>query len=94
MMFFSLVFSPEFSVFVGDLSSEVDDYQLHQFFSKKYPSGKGAKVVTDQFGNSRYGHLRVVCTYAWTTGSQSASWKPIIFETEFEFTIRCYTMTF
>lgn len=50
---------PEFSVFVGDLSSEVDDYQLHQFFSKKYPSCKGAKVVTDQFGNSRgYGFVK------------------------------------
>lgn len=44
---------PEFSVFVGDLASEVDDYQLHQVF-KKYPSCKGAKVVTDQYGYSRY----------------------------------------
>uniref|UniRef100_A0AAV2JW13 tRNA selenocysteine-associated protein 1 n=1 Tax=Knipowitschia caucasica TaxID=637954 RepID=A0AAV2JW13_KNICA len=43
---------PEFSVFVGDLASEVDDYQLHQAF-KKYPSCKGAKVVTDQYGYSR-----------------------------------------
>lgn len=46
--------SLEFSVFVGDLSSEVDDYQLHQFFLKKYPSCKGGKVVSDQYGNSRY----------------------------------------
>lgn len=44
---------PEFSVFVGDLASEVDDFQLHQVF-KKYPSCKGAKVVTDQYGYSRY----------------------------------------
>ncbi|XP_056148793.1 tRNA selenocysteine 1-associated protein 1-like [Lampris incognitus] len=49
---------PEFSVFVGDLASEVDDYQLHQVF-KKYPSCKGAKVVTDQYGNSRgYGFVK------------------------------------
>uniref|UniRef100_A0A674BSB9 tRNA selenocysteine-associated protein 1 n=1 Tax=Salmo trutta TaxID=8032 RepID=A0A674BSB9_SALTR len=50
---------PEFSVFVGDLSSEVDDYQLHQFFLKKYPSCKGGKVVSDQYGNSRgYGFIK------------------------------------
>ncbi|XP_054624354.1 tRNA selenocysteine 1-associated protein 1-like [Dunckerocampus dactyliophorus] len=49
---------PEFSVFVGDLSSEVDDYQLHQVF-KKFPSCKGAKVVTDQYGYSRgYGFVK------------------------------------
>lgn len=50
---FSFLSRPEYSVFVGDLASEVDDYQLHQVF-KKYPSCKGAKVVTDQYGNSRY----------------------------------------
>lgn len=50
---------PEFSVFVGDLTSEVDDYQLHQFFLKKFPSCKGGKVVTDPFGNSKgYGFVK------------------------------------
>ncbi|XP_043075347.1 tRNA selenocysteine 1-associated protein 1-like isoform X2 [Puntigrus tetrazona] len=50
---------PEFSVFVGDLTSEVDDYQLHQFFLKKFSSCKGAKVVTDPYGNSRgYGFVK------------------------------------
>uniref|UniRef100_A0A3B4ZSD1 tRNA selenocysteine-associated protein 1 n=1 Tax=Stegastes partitus TaxID=144197 RepID=A0A3B4ZSD1_9TELE len=49
---------PEFSVFVGDLATEVDDFQLHQVF-KKYPSCKGAKVVTDQYGYSRgYGFVK------------------------------------
>ncbi|XP_043990737.1 tRNA selenocysteine 1-associated protein 1-like isoform X1 [Gambusia affinis] len=49
---------PEFSVFVGDLASEVDDFQLHQVF-KKYPSCKGAKVVTDQYGYSKgYGFVK------------------------------------
>ncbi len=48
-----LCLRPEFSVFVGDLASEVDDFQLHQVF-KKYLSCKGAKVVTDQYGYSRY----------------------------------------
>uniref|UniRef100_A0A6Q2X4T1 tRNA selenocysteine-associated protein 1 n=1 Tax=Esox lucius TaxID=8010 RepID=A0A6Q2X4T1_ESOLU len=50
---------PEYSVFVGDLSSDVDDFQLHQFFLKKYPSCKGGKVVSDQYGNSRgYGFIK------------------------------------
>lgn len=40
-------------MFVGDLASEVDDFQLLQVF-KKFPSCKGAKVVTDQYGYSRY----------------------------------------
>ncbi|XP_037537478.1 tRNA selenocysteine 1-associated protein 1-like [Nematolebias whitei] len=49
---------PDFSVFVGDLASEVDDFQLHQVF-KKYPSCKGAKVVTDQYGYSKgYGFVK------------------------------------
>ncbi|XP_061792726.1 tRNA selenocysteine 1-associated protein 1-like [Nerophis lumbriciformis] len=47
----------EFSVFVGDLPSDANDYQLHQIF-KKYSSCKGAKVVTDQYGYSRgYGFV-------------------------------------
>lgn len=45
---------PEFSVFVGDLASDMNEFQLHQVF-KKYPSCKGAKVVTDQYGYSRWG---------------------------------------
>ncbi|XP_061151543.1 tRNA selenocysteine 1-associated protein 1-like isoform X1 [Syngnathus typhle] len=49
---------PEFSVFVGDLSSEVDDDQLHHVF-KDFPSCKGAKVVTDQYGYSKgYGFVK------------------------------------
>nr|XP_015210152.1 PREDICTED: putative uncharacterized protein C6orf52 homolog [Lepisosteus oculatus] len=51
--------SPEYSVFVGDLTPEIDDFQLYEFFVKKYPSCKGGKVVTDQFGNSRgYGFVK------------------------------------
>lgn len=41
-------------MFVGDLASDVQDYQLQQVF-KNYPSYKGTKVVTDQYGYSRYG---------------------------------------
>ncbi|MBN3298969.1 TSP1L protein, partial [Amia calva] len=50
---------PEYSVFVGDLTPEIDDFQLYEFFVKKYPSCKGGKVVTDPFGNSRgYGFVK------------------------------------
>ena len=37
----------EFSVFVGDLSSDVTDYTLQEFFRQFYPSVKAARVVTD-----------------------------------------------
>lgn len=41
----------EFSVWVGDLSPEVDDYNLYKVFSNKYSSIKAAKIIT---GNSHY----------------------------------------
>jgi RNA recognition motif-containing protein len=37
----------EYSVFVGDLSSDVTDYTLQEFFRQFYPSVKAARVVTD-----------------------------------------------
>lgn len=39
--------SSEHSVFVGDLSPEVTDYMLQEFFRQYYPSVKSARVVTD-----------------------------------------------
>ncbi|XP_038653053.1 tRNA selenocysteine 1-associated protein 1-like [Scyliorhinus torazame] len=49
----------EYSIFVGDLSSEVDDFHLYDYFVKKYPSCRGGKVVTDTSGNSRgFGFVR------------------------------------
>ncbi|XP_033105207.1 tRNA selenocysteine 1-associated protein 1-like [Anneissia japonica] len=41
---------PEFSIFVGDLSPEVDDLMLHDFFAERYKDVKGAKVVLDDQG--------------------------------------------
>ncbi|XP_035287001.1 tRNA selenocysteine 1-associated protein 1-like isoform X1 [Anguilla rostrata] len=50
---------PEYSIFVGDLSPDVDDQQLHEFFAKKYASCKSGKVVTDPSGISRgYGFVK------------------------------------
>lgn len=49
----------EFSVWVGDLSSEVDDYSLYRAFSNKYSSIKTAKVILDSSGFSKgYGFVR------------------------------------
>lgn len=46
-------FSPEYSLFVGDLTPDVDDGMLYEFFVKVYPSCRGGKVVLDQAGVSR-----------------------------------------
>eukprot|EP01095_Lingulamoeba_sp_RSL-Kostka_P015581 TRINITY_DN721_c2_g1_i2.p1 TRINITY_DN721_c2_g1~~TRINITY_DN721_c2_g1_i2.p1 ORF type:complete len:387 (+),score=140.06 TRINITY_DN721_c2_g1_i2:125-1285(+) len=54
------IVQPEYSIFVGDLAPEVNDYQLQQIFQERYPSVKSAKVVTDpNTGLSRrYGFVR------------------------------------
>jgi len=51
---------PEYSIFVGDLPPEVNDYMLQQKFASLYCSVRSAKVVTDpQTGLSRgYGFVR------------------------------------
>ncbi|KAG6512395.1 hypothetical protein ZIOFF_030506 [Zingiber officinale] len=48
------------SIFVGDLASDVTDILLHEIFSTKYSSVKGAKVVVDaNTGRSKgYGFVR------------------------------------
>uniref|UniRef100_UPI00358F7CF6 LOW QUALITY PROTEIN: tRNA selenocysteine 1-associated protein 1-like n=1 Tax=Myxine glutinosa TaxID=7769 RepID=UPI00358F7CF6 len=51
--------SPEYSIFVGDLTPEVDNNQLYDFFVRKYPSCMSGKVITDPNGVSRgYGFVR------------------------------------
>jgi RNA recognition motif-containing protein len=51
---------PEHSIFVGDLAPDVTDYMLQETFRTRYPSVKGAKVVTDaNTGRSKgYGFVR------------------------------------
>lgn len=55
--FFSKLFSPYFSqmysLFVGDLTPDVDDGMLYEFFYNRYPSCRGGKVVLDSMGNSK-----------------------------------------
>ncbi|CAH0401295.1 unnamed protein product [Chilo suppressalis] len=49
----------EFSVWVGDLSSDVDDYSLYRVFASKYSSIKTAKVILDSSGYTKgYGFVR------------------------------------
>ncbi|OLL24868.1 putative RNA-binding protein [Neolecta irregularis DAH-3] len=51
---------PEFSIFVGDLGPETNEFVLLNIFQSRYPSCKSAKIMTDaQTGHSRgYGFVR------------------------------------
>lgn len=50
---------PDTSIWVGDLTPEVDDYALYQFFTQRYQSVRCAKVVLDDAGFSKgYGFVR------------------------------------
>ncbi|GMJ01496.1 hypothetical protein like AT4G27000 [Hibiscus trionum] len=51
---------PDYTIFVGDLASDVSDYMLQETFKAVYPSVKGAKVVNDRTtGRSKgYGFVR------------------------------------
>lgn len=50
---------PEYSLFVGELTPDVDDLILYSHFKKKYNSIRSAKVVMGEDGKSRgYGFVR------------------------------------
>lgn len=51
---------PEYSIFVGDLGPEVNEYVLVALFQARFPSCKSAKIMTDAVsGQSRgYGFVR------------------------------------
>ncbi|XP_076013353.1 tRNA selenocysteine 1-associated protein 1-like isoform X2 [Genypterus blacodes] len=42
-----------YSLFVGDLTPDVDDGMLYEFFYNRYPTCRGGKVVLDSMGNSK-----------------------------------------
>jgi len=47
------------SIWVGDLTPEVDDFALYRFFSQRYQTVRCAKVVLDESGFSKgYGFIR------------------------------------
>ncbi|KAL9671118.1 hypothetical protein QQ045_008684 [Rhodiola kirilowii] len=48
--------TPEYTIFVGDLSPDVSDYVLQETFRQHYPSVKGAKVVTDKLTGRAKGY--------------------------------------
>jgi RNA recognition motif-containing protein len=51
---------PEYSIFVGDLGPEVNEFVLVSLFQGRFPSCKSAKIMTDAMtGQSRgYGFVR------------------------------------
>ncbi|NXF32611.1 TSP1L protein, partial [Nyctibius bracteatus] len=50
---------PDYSIFVGELTPEVDDFQLFDYFLKRYPSCMDCKIATDLLGYSRgYAYVR------------------------------------
>ena len=75
---------PDTSIWVGDLTPEVDDYALYQFFSHRYQTVRCAKVVLDEAGFSKgYGFVRFgnegdqQHSLANMTGEQGLGGKPI-----------------
>jgi len=49
----------EYSIFVGDLTEDVDDYDLYKAFKDRYATTSGAKVVLEPSGESRgFGFVR------------------------------------
>ncbi|KAL5578863.1 hypothetical protein UlMin_011305 [Ulmus minor] len=52
--------TPDFTIFVGDLASDVTDYMLQETFRARFSSVKGAKVVIDRLtGRTKgYGFVR------------------------------------
>jgi len=49
----------DFSLWIGDLSPDVDDYTLYKGFASRYPSVRLAKVILDANGFSKgYGFVR------------------------------------
>lgn len=48
--------TPDYTIFVGDLSAEVNDVLLEQTFKGRYPSVKSAKVVIDRVTNRSKGY--------------------------------------
>ena len=47
---------PEYSLFVGDLGREVNDYLLFSTFHQRFPTCKTAKVVVDPLTNNSKGY--------------------------------------
>ena len=53
---------------MGDLTDDVDDYDLYKTFKDRYPSTRGAKVVLESNGESRgFGFVRFSNTFEQTS---------------------------
>ncbi len=72
------------SIWVGDLTPEVDDLQLYKFFAARFDTLRTAKVVLDTSGFSKgYGFIRFGCEKEQQTalasmmGATGLGMKPI-----------------
>ena len=54
---------PDTSIWVGDLTPDVDDFALYQFFSQRYQTVRCAKVVLDESGFSKGEYCVKFITY-------------------------------
>lgn len=64
---------PEYSLFVGDLTSDVDDGMLYEFFVRAHPPAGEARWVLDQTGGSGQG-LTLLDAYSCWLQHASHSW--------------------
>ncbi|KAL3742145.1 hypothetical protein ACJRO7_017604 [Eucalyptus globulus] len=48
--------TPDYTIFVGDLASDVTDYMLQEMFRGRYPSVRSAKVVMDRLTSRTKGY--------------------------------------
>ena len=63
------------SIWVGDLSAEVDDYQMYKFFSVRFPSVKSARVMLDDNGYSKGKCNKVDRQWIWKKKSSRQAFE-------------------
>ena len=71
---------------MGDLTENVDDYDLYKTFKDRYPSTKGAKVVLEPNGESRgFGFVRFSSSMEQIAALKVVNLKPLLMSNALEF---------